>query len=55
MWSALEAIGLALIVAFFWFIWPPLVLLAAGLVLCALAYLGERKSELVEPAEEATQ
>lgn len=55
MWSALEAVGLALVVSFLWFLWPPLVLLGAGVVLVALAYLGESRAarKAAESAEEA--
>jgi hypothetical protein len=31
--NALEALGYALIVSFLWFVWPPLVLIGAGLLL----------------------
>jgi hypothetical protein len=32
-----EFLGCALLVAFFWFVWPPLVLLAAGMLLVIFA------------------
>jgi hypothetical protein len=32
-----EAVGYALLVAFLWFVWPPLALLGAGILLVVLA------------------
>ena len=45
MWTAIEAVGLALVVAFAWFVWPPLTLLTAGVLLVAVAVVGESKTD----------
>jgi hypothetical protein len=55
MWHALvlEVVGLALVVAFFWFVWPPLTLLVAGVLLVAVAVVAESRAKPVPDAEEA--
>jgi hypothetical protein len=35
--SALELVGFALVLGFLWFVWPPLVLLGAGVLLVLAA------------------
>jgi hypothetical protein len=35
--SVIEALGFGLVLSFLWFVWPPLVLLGAGLLLIAHA------------------
>lgn len=41
--NALEAVGCFLVVVFFWFVWPPLVLLAAGVLLVLVAVVRDRR------------
>ncbi len=53
MWSALEVVGLALVVGFLWFVWPPLTLLGAGVLLVVVAVVGESRANPVADAEEA--
>lgn len=45
LWSALEAAGIALIVAFFAVFWWPSALLIAGLGLILAANLGEKRAD----------
>lgn len=55
MWTALEAVGLLMVVAFAWFIWPPLPLLVGGVLLVAVAYVGESRQSVTTAADEAEQ
>jgi hypothetical protein len=52
VWTVIEVVGLALVVAFSWFIWPPLPLLVAGVLLVAVAVIGERGGFAKPPAED---
>jgi hypothetical protein len=47
-WNLLEALGLALVVAFFALLWWPSALLVAGVLLILVAVLGERAAEPTE-------
>lgn len=44
--DSVEAAGFALVLAFLWFCWPPLVLLGAGVLLVAWANTRTREARL---------
>jgi hypothetical protein len=44
--NVLEALGFGLVLGFLWFVWPPLVLLGAGLLLIAHANIRTGRGRL---------
>lgn len=48
-WSLLEAVGIFLLIAFAFAVWPPLALAAGGVLAIAVAVLGESRSTTDDP------
>jgi hypothetical protein len=48
--NLIELLGFALIATFAWFVWPPLVLLVAGLLLVLLANVRPARARRTQPA-----
>lgn len=51
--NVIEAVGYLLLVAFLWFVWPPLVLVGAGALLVVGANV--RAGRRLVPAKKATE
>jgi hypothetical protein len=49
--NLLQAVGLVLVAAFCWFVWPPLPLLVVGLVVIVLAEVREIRARAETPKD----